>query len=268
MISKLWKNGWICGLSAVGALMAVAAPSSGSLVIQLKPAGGASGITVSNVGQVVPLEVYAVVTGKNATADEQFQSMIGSFEDTITGSGSAIGSFGPFVASAPFGAAPFGGTNLQGKAQQLGAANSGLDRGSFDITNANYSGQDVASARSASPNTAAQANALLGFASPADAGKDNAVGDVSTFLLGKIDWTVTATPNAGTTTLRFKPLTNGGTTDPTASLWGEDNGANQLNPSSGTFSATTVTVAVHEPASIGLLGLTGVGLLARRRRTA
>jgi hypothetical protein len=73
-----------------------------SCVIDVRLAGGGKAIDVTQVGQVVNMEVWAVITGSNATgSDDGFQSVAGSFLSTSSNSGAVLGNMSSVVLS-PF----------------------------------------------------------------------------------------------------------------------------------------------------------------------
>ena len=233
---------------SIAALLA-GSTAEASLIIDVRVASGnAKSVTVTP-GQVVQLNVYGIVTGSNATADEGLQTVQGSFVSTLNSGGSAIGNFSAFAATSPF-----NGTVQTGVVQDINGQN-GLDVGGKNATVANDPlsiAGDYVSARSSVITT-------------------NDVTANPEFLLGTLQWTVSSIPASGSTTLNFVPrlsLASPGGPLNTAALWRED-GASR-NPTSSTFAAgTPVTVAVPEPGTAAVAGIAaGLGLLARRRQRA
>lgn len=92
----------------------------------------------------------------------------------------------------------------------------------------------------------------------ADSAPNPVPGD--SFLIGTVTATVGAL-NGATTVVSFRPRGNGNT----HALWLE--GGVVVNPSTSQFLAGDgVTLFIPEPASLGLAGIAGLGLLARRRQ--
>jgi hypothetical protein len=86
--------------------------------------------------------------------------------------------------------------------------------------------------------------------------------------IGQLTFTVTAL-GAGVTDVNFIPRTDAtGGNLAAAALWSQDSEFISYNPTTGTFAAGAPIhiTAVPEPATLGLLSLTSVGLLARPRR--
>jgi len=80
-------------------------------------------------------------------------------------------------------------------------------------------------------------------------------------LLAEFAWVVTG--SSGVAALNFVPRP---ANDAGAATWFEDGSPTAKNPGTGSFTAgTPVNVAVPEPTALGLLGIAGLGLLARRR---
>lgn len=231
----------IKSLSIVAAVaLGATASVQAALVIDVRVANAADAknITVAP-GDVVTLNVYAVVTGANATADDGVQSLYGSFLSTQTGGGSATGDFSTFTAAAPFTA------NTQpGRVQDLNGQ-PGLDVGSPNAS-APVS-TDYVWARAAAVHIGATAN--------------------PEFLVGTLTWTVTDAVGGGATSLNFDPRSNtNGTPLFAAAAWRED-GVNKSPTAAGTSFAAglPVHVTVPEPASLALVGLAATTLMSRRR---
>jgi len=255
-----------------GVLAGAAAPSFGSLVVDLRvaPGGGPNVKTaaITKVGDVVPLEVWAVVTGKDTQANEGVGVALGSFVSTLTNNGFAVGNFSLFRADGAPSAdqtktgTPFAQVGWQNGFAQNINGQPGNDLGPIGLNDQNNPAWDPTQYAGVRGNPAVTATAPQGAViDPTSAGDTFAV------RLGTLNWTVTSLPQTGTTTLSFVPAANGTTADPSAASWIED-GASK-NPLSATFGTSPTPVAVTlapEPASIGMLGLASLGLLARRRR--
>ena len=179
-------------------------------VIDMRLAGGGKVANVSSVGQVVNMDIYAVVTGKNATgADDGFQSVSGSILSAKTSGGSVSGNLtagnvAPFNAIGSTGGTP---ADLNGD-------------GSLDI------GNNVD--RSSTGDFAARAGVMQTTGGTIS-------GASNTFLIGTASYKVTSLGAGGETDVNFrvrKMLR--------AAVWRED-GQNML-PTIGTVTVGTPVV--------------------------
>src|SRR2546421_2820911 len=103
-----------------------------SATIDLRTPSGGKTVNVTSVGQVVNLDVWAIVTGSDSTAvNDAFQWAHGSFLSTDVGGGAAGGDFSASVASPFNAAAAFNGTQTD-----LGGGG-GLDVGGNDNSQPN-----------------------------------------------------------------------------------------------------------------------------------
>jgi len=173
-----------------------------SATIDLTTTSGGKSVVVTSVGQVVNLDVWAIVTGADATAtNDAFQWAHGSFLSSDSGGGAAGGTLSASVAS------PFDATVSSNGTQ------SDLD-GDGDL--------DVGSNDSSQPDGffVARAGGLQGGSDPAPA----------KFLIGTVNFTVTSLKSGTATNINFRPRDSS-----LAAGWDED--LNFKDPTTGTFAA-------------------------------
>jgi hypothetical protein len=176
-----------------------------SLVIDLRLPGGGKSATVNSVGQHIDLEIWATVTGSNASgSDEGMQTAIGSLLSTNVGAGAANGNLSGSPES------PFNSFGSQEGVQRDLDGDGDLDVGSNDPD----AGSDYFASRSGGVTT------LGGTVS----------GKSKSFKIGTADFTVTSLKTGGTTNLNFR-IRPGVT-----ALWREDGIAVLKNPTTSTMS--------------------------------
>jgi Ca2+-binding RTX toxin-like protein len=147
-----------------------------SATIDLRTTSGGKNVTLSGVGQVINLDVWAVVQGAdNDATNDAFQSAHGSFLSSDVGGGAAAGTLSATVLS------PFDATSSQNGAQ------ADLD-GDGDL--------DVGSNNDAQPTGffIARAGGLQGGTNPAPA----------QFRIGTVSFTVTSLRGTGTTEINYR----------------------------------------------------------------
>ena len=176
-----------------------------SLVIDLRVPGGGKTATVNSVGQHVSLQIWATVTGSNASgSDEGMQTAIGSLLSTNVGGGAANGSLSASPAS------PFNSFGSQSGVQHDLDGDGDLDVGSNDPE----AGDDYFAARSGGVTTTG----------------GTVSGASKSFMIGTADFVVTSLKTGGTTNLNFR-IRPGIT-----ALWREDGVASLKNPTTGSMS--------------------------------
>jgi hypothetical protein len=228
------------------ALAGFSTAAHGSLVVNLVPTGGSSGVvvngqnvTIPGSGATVNFNVVGTVTGTDTNPNNDgLQAAFGN----IQADGSLIGNF----ASSGFAAAsPFGTGNPQAGFSQDLNGDGGLDLGFKIGTDSDTTRYVAARDGGMDPSTSAASQS----------------GGSSTFLLGTVSWTATSSSGSTVAHWVIRPSSLG-------TVWNEDGGTNKTGVS-GAYSAdpTGATISVTpEPGSLALAGVAGVGLLLRRRR--
>jgi hypothetical protein len=222
------------GLAAVSASQADA-----SLIIDVRatsvngvPVVDNKSAAVVGNGDVVTMAVFAQVGGTNNVNDETVSIVGGSYNSV----GGLLGNLSAVVVS------PFTQSGYVNGNQSDFDSDGDLDVGSTGTT---------------------ATNKMAGRASPPGATPPTVLNSNSAEIqLATLTFTVTG--GSGSAAVNFIPRSNS-----TGADWNEDGVATFQNPTVASFTAgspVSVTAGIiPEPASIGLLGIAGLGLLARRR---
>jgi hypothetical protein len=165
-----------------------------SCVIDIRGVGGVKSATAASVGQVIPLQIWAVITGNDASgANDGIDSVTGSFLSTMTSDASVQGN----LAAAPL--APFQANGTQFGRQQDLNGDGNIDVGSND------------------------GSKITGFFNARAGGMDTSgtvKGASQEFLLGTLNYTVTSLPTGLETDINFSPRIVSGPGH--AAVWLED----------------------------------------------
>jgi len=244
---------------------------------------GGKSVVLGNAtsGATVTLGVFARISGTNTAQqvidlngdgselmtinDDTIQSIVGAF---TSGTGPLKGNMGSAVAGPnnvyPTTANPFNAAGATNGAFADFDSDGDLDLGALGTDPTN-----MWAARAAAPTLGAHTDVnAKGYSSAPFASFNNNTNDslidatTSEVRVGTLRFI--ATGGGGSTDLQFVVRQNGDA----AGLWFEDGVTTGKNPTNSPFSTgTPVNVAtVPEPATVGLLGLASLGLLARRRK--
>jgi len=296
------KSGQViaAAIASVGLAGWGASQADASLVMDVRATGATAGNTISADGKTVSytsgtvtvtMGVFARLSGTNAT------QQIGEFgglggDDTrnddqmnlVTGSFNSVGGLlGTLGGTAVAGANPNYGTRtvpFTGGGSTNGIVQDWDSDGDLDIGNgATTDPTTLWVARAAGPSQSTIFNGSTAVtkgwsqgpdgSAQAGANANDSVIDPTTqeIQVGSIRFITTGQLGAGAATARVNLVQRPGT-DGGVALWFEDGVATNKTPGTSPFTVnpTGVLVVAPEPASLGLLGIASLGLLARRRK--
>jgi hypothetical protein len=209
-----------------------AAAVQGAGVILINDIGTGKHAVADLPGRIVTMNIYARVSGTDALNNETLTLAGASVASSI---GGLLGNLQHFTA------APFNGSGSSNGTIQDFDSDGDLDVGS----------------------TGTAAAGKIAYRSPSPTPVTNVIdANTAEVLVGNLFFTITG--GSGPAIVQVIPRGGAGTG---VALWNEDGIATSKQPATGTFGANPpgVLIGIPEPASIGILGIVGVGLLARRR---
>jgi len=193
-----------------------------TLTVDVRAADGSKSIELSNIGQVVNLQVWAEITDpQNQPTEDGLQDLAGSFLGTNVGPGPVAGNLAATLVS------PFNYIASQNGTVQDLNGDGNLDVGS----NNNSSVTNFFYARSQFLETSSSGTI---------------VGNALEFEIGTLTYTVTHLNYGGETDINFRP--RGPAADTIAAVWQED--GQGLNDTTGTFTAGAPFVVTAPPAKL------------------
>jgi len=241
--------------AAVGCIAGSATRADAGVMIDLRAVNVnghplSSGSTAKQVevlpGDVVTIDLFAVVNGTNGVNDEGFQGVTGVFRS------STAGLLGDLVSST---APAFSSLGAQQGSQIDADSDGDLDIGVGPNTPTANS-NTVFSARNASMNTN---GAVVGS-------------DSEEWQIGTLTFAVSANAMPGEQTILdfLNRKNNSGSNNLQYGIWVEDTSTNppgNRNPTNALVDHSGLAViAVPEPSALAVMGLASLGLLARRRQ--
>jgi hypothetical protein len=266
-----WGTTQKADASLVIDLRATSATNGGVISADKKSVSVAAGVTT------ITMAVIARISGTNATQvtgdwanngstttanDDTLQIITGSFKSTGLLQGNLNTAAGPLTYNSRI-------NPYIGSGSVNGTASDWDSDGDLDIGNAGTDPSTMFSGRSASPSFAYVGSGTgwsQGEGASSGGNANDTVVDPTTseLQIGVLRF-ITSGAGGPNTLLSFVPRP---ATDPGSALWFEDGASTGKTPGTGAFlSGVPVTVnAVPEPATLGLLGIAGLGLLARRKK--